>query len=324
MVVKIFKIWVIIFLGGLFMSATAYAEIVDRIVAVINEEIITLSEVNRAFESYRKKIEDTYKNENLKKIMEEARLFLLNRMIDQNLVEQEARKSGIVVKDDEVMDAVKDFLEKKKIRMEDLLANLARDGSSFEEYRKEIKTQLVTMKLIRREIRAKVAVSEEEIGDYYLKHREDYEGKEAVRIKQILIPFPKNIDTATKAKLRGVMDMTHKRLKDGEPFDMIAAGFSQGPAAAADGDIGFVERGMILPAVENAAFSLKKDEISDVIESPAGLHIVKVVDRRGSGIKAIESVRNEIRAKLEDEKIETKYTVWIKELRGKSHIEIKL
>jgi parvulin-like peptidyl-prolyl isomerase len=80
----------------------------------------------------------------------------------------------------------------------------------------------------------------------------------------------------------------------------------------------------MLPAVEGVAFSLKKDEISKVIESPVGLHIIQAIDRRGAGIKPIESVREEIKAKLEEEKIDKKYEEWIKELRKKSLIEIKL
>lgn len=323
-VVKIFKTWVVFFMAGMFLPSMVTAEVVDRIVAVVNDEIITLSELNNNFESYRKRIEESYKDQDLVKIMAEARLALLNKLIDQSLIEQEAKKSGIVIKDDEVIDTIKDFLSRRKLRMDDLLKTLAKDGSSFEEYKKEIRDQLVRMRLVRREIKARIAVSDEEIGNYYLKHREDYEGKEAVRIKQILISFPKNIDATTKAKLRGEIDTIHKRLKDGEPFDMIAARYSQGPAATAGGDIGFVERGMVLPAVENVAFSLQVEEISSVFESPIGFHIIRVIDKRGAGVKPIESVRVEIREKLEEEKMEKKYTEWIKELRNKSHIEIKL
>jgi parvulin-like peptidyl-prolyl isomerase len=314
----------ILSLWGLLISAVVNAEIVDRIVAVVNGEIITLSELDNAFDSYRKRIESSYKNPDVAKVIAEARLFMLNKLIEQSLVEQEAKRSGIVVKDDEVSDAIKEFLEKRKIKMEDLLVNLARERSSFAEYKKGVRNQIVSMKLIGRKIKAKIAVSEEEIGAYYLNHREDYEGKEAVRIQQILLPFPRNIDAATKAKLKKDMDMIHKRLKGGESFEALAVGFSRGPAAAAGGDIGFVERGMILPPVENAAFSMNKGEISDVIESSAGFHIIKVIDKRGAGLKRIESVRAEIKEKLEDEKMEKKFAEWIKELRDKSHIEIKL
>ena len=180
------------------------------------------------------------------------------------------------------------------------------------------------MRLLRRELKSKITISEEEIGDYYLKHREIYEGKEAVRIKQILILFPKNLDAQIKAKLKAEMDTIHKRLQNGESFDLLAAQYSQGPAAATGGDIGFIEKGLMLPAVESVAFILKKDEISKVVESPVGFHIIKAIDKRGAGIKPIESVREEIKAKIEEDKMDKKYDEWIKELRSKSLIEIKL
>jgi parvulin-like peptidyl-prolyl isomerase len=167
-------------------------------------------------------------------------------------------------------------------------------------------------------------VSEEEIGDYYIKHREAYEGKEAVSIRQILILFPKNSNENIKAKLREQMNAIHKRLQNGEPFDALAARYSQEPAAATGGDIGFIEKGSMLPVVDSVAFRLKKDEISEVIESPVGFHIIKVIDKRGAGIKPIVSVREEIKFKIEQEKMDKKYEEWIKDLRSKAIIEIRL
>ena len=180
------------------------------------------------------------------------------------------------------------------------------------------------MRLLRREIKSKVAVTEDEIGEYYRNNRDAYEGKEAVRIKQILILFPKGADAKTKTKLREEMDAIHKRLLNGEQFDLVAAQYFQGSSAVTASDLGFLEKGSMLPAVEGVAFGLKKDEVSKVIESPIGLHIIQAVDRRGAGIKPIESVREEIKAKLEEEKIDKKYDDWIKELKRKSLIEIKL
>ena len=180
------------------------------------------------------------------------------------------------------------------------------------------------MKLIRRDIKLRVAVTDEEIGEYYRKHREDYEGKESVRIKQILLPLPKEGDPAVKEKLRADADDIHKLLLNGEPFELLSAKFSQGPAAAEGGDIGYVEKGMIHSEVEDAAFSLPLNQISGVIESSVGFHIIQVVDRRGAGLKPIENVREEIREKIDREKMEKKFGEWVEELRKKSHIEIKL
>jgi parvulin-like peptidyl-prolyl isomerase len=302
----------------------AHAEIIDRIIAVVNGDVITLTELNNAHEPYRKKIDESYKGADKEKIIAGNRQLMLEKLIDNILIAQEAKKTGMIIKDDEVMGTINEVLSRRKYTMDDLLRDLAKENSSFDAYKKDVKEHLLRMKLVRREIKSKITISEEEIGEYYQNHREAYEGKEAVRIKQILLFFPRNSDEKTKIKLRAEMDSILKRLEHGESFDLLASQYSQGPAAASGGDIGFVEKGSMQPIVESAAFSLNKDEVSGVIESPLGFHIIKVIDKRGAGIKSIDSVREEIKIKIEEEKLEKKYSEWIKELRKKSLIEIKL
>jgi len=299
-------------------------EVVDRIIAFVNDEIITLHDLNEAFEPYQKKIDDSYKGTDKDRVVAETKLSLLNRMIDNLLIEQEAKKSAIAVQDDEVMSSIRDMLARKKMTMEALQQSLSREGTTFEAYKKDMRDSMVRMRLLRREVRSKITVSDEEIGEYYSLHRDDYEGKDAVRLKHILLLFPKNMDSNAKAKLQAdAMDIL-KRLKAGDSFDQLAARFSQGPAASSGGDVGFVEKGAMLPEVEKAAFSLDKDSISNLIESPVGFHIIKVIDRRGAGVKPIETVREEIKSKLEDEKLDKKFDSWVSELREKSLVEIKL
>jgi len=298
--------------------------VVDRIIAFVNDEIITLHDLNEAFEPYQKKIDDSYKGTDKDRVVAETKLSLLNRMIDNLLIEQEAKKSAIAVQDDEVMSSIRDMLARKKMTMEALQQSLSREGATFEAYKKDMRDSMVRMRLLRREVRSKITVSDEEIGEYYSLHRDDYEGKDAVRLKHILLLFPKNMDSNAKAKLQAdAMDIL-KRLKAGDSFDQLAARFSQGPAASSGGDVGFVEKGAMLPEVEKAAFSLDKDSISNLIESPVGFHIIKVIDRRGAGVKPIETVREEIKSKLEDEKLDKKFDSWVSELREKSLVEIKL
>jgi peptidyl-prolyl cis-trans isomerase SurA len=321
--VKILRICTYVIAAGLFFSVSAYAEIMDRIVATVNGEVITLSELKSAFEPYLKRIEESYKADDKQKVIAENRMTMLNKLIDNILIDQQAKKSRMVIQDNEVMESINDMMSRRKMKMDDLISELARENTTLEAYKKEVQGHLLRMRLLRRELKSKITISEEEIGDYYLKHRESYEGKEAVRIKQILILFPKNLDAQIKAKLKAEMDTIHKRLQNGESFDLLAAQYSQGPAATG-GDIGFIEKGLMLPAVESVAFILKKDEISKVVESPVGFHIIKAIDKRGAGIKPIESAREEIKAKIEEDKMDKKYDEWIKELRSKSLIEIKL
>ncbi|MDP3097755.1 MAG: peptidylprolyl isomerase [Syntrophales bacterium] len=309
---------------AIFLCVSAQAGVADRIVAVVNDEVITLSELNNAFGPYRERFMANYQGPDREKALGETKATLLNRMIDNLLMEQESRKTGITVRNEEVTDAIKDMQKQQKISPEEFLKAMQREGMTLDAYRKDIGDQLVRLKLIRRDIKSKVAVTDEEIGEYYRKHREDYDGKEAVRIKQILLLLSKEENPAAKEKLRVGADAIHKRLLNGEPFELLSAKFSQGPAAAEGGDIGYIEKGMIHSEVEDAAFSLPLNQISGVIESPVGFHIIQVVDRRGAGLKAIEHVREEIREKIDREKMEKKFGEWLVELRKKSHIEIKL
>lgn len=314
----------LVFIIAVLLTQPLSGEIVDRIVAVVNDEIITMSDLNRVFEPYRKNIEETYREPERMKVLADARAAFLRTLIDASLIEQEAKKNGISVKDEEVTAAVNDILKRRNISSEDFARGLAGEGLSFESYKNDTKKQMIRMRLVTREIRSRIIVTDKEIGEYYSSHRQDYEGKEAVHIKQILLVFPKGASEETKEKLRKDMEDIYERLKNGEPFDMLAANYSQGPAAAAGGDLGFIEKGMMLPEVENVAFNLGINEISGIIRSPAGLHIVKVVDKRGAGLKPIENVREEIHEKIEEQKLEKKLEEWLETLRKKSYIEIKL
>jgi peptidyl-prolyl cis-trans isomerase SurA len=324
--VEFYKRIVLIVWGVMLLSIPVGADIVDKIVAVVNEDVITLSGFNAAFEPYRKNIEENYQGKDKEAVLKQARESFLQRLIDNMLIEQEGKKAGvgIVVKDEEVMGVIKDMLAKDKSTMEDFLKKLAREGNSLESVKGDIRNQIMRMRLLRREIKAKIVVSDEEIGEYYNKNRQNYEGKEAVRIKQILLFLPPQANKAMRMKVKDQTNNLRKRIKNGEPFELLAVKYSQGPEAKQGGDVGFIERGVIIPEVESIAFSLPLGQVSEVIESSIGFHIVMVVDKRGAGLKPIAAVREEIKAKIEDEKLDKRYEEWVTSIRKKSYIEIRL
>ncbi|MCX5827641.1 MAG: peptidylprolyl isomerase [Deltaproteobacteria bacterium] len=320
------KICLAMAMGMLMIAAVipVSGEVVDRIVAIVNDDVITLSELNNTFDPYMKRIEASLAGKDKEKVVAEGRTTILNRMIDNKLIEQEAKKSGIIIKDDEVMGVIRDMLKSRKMQMPDLLQALAKDGMTFDTYKQELKEQLQRQQLVRREIRSKLVVTDDEIGEYYRQHRDEYEGKEAIRIKQILLPVPVGTDPAIRERARELAESILKRIKNGEPFEALAAQFSQGPAVAAGGDIGFVEKGHMLPEVEKVALNLDIGGVSPVVDSPQGFYIIQVVDKRGSGLKPITEVRQEIQMKLEEEKAAKKFDQWVIELRSKSLVDIKL
>ena len=320
------KRFVLIICSVILLCVPVGAEVVDKIIAVVNNEVITLAEFNKSFEPYLKNIEDNYKGKDKEAIINQTKEVFLKRLVDSLLIEQEAKKAGrgMEIKDEEVMDVIKDMIAKRKSNMEDFKNSLAHEGNSLESLKKDIRSQMMRMRLLRREIKSKVIVSDEEIGEYYNKNRQDYEGKEAVRLRQIFLAIPAKADKKTKAKIKAEAQQLRKRVLAGEPFELLAVQYSQGPGAAQGGDIGFVEKGTIIAAVDSVAFNLPIEQVSEVIESSIGFHIIKIVDKKGAGLKPIAAVREEIKTKIEDEKLEKKYEEWITSIRKKSFIEIKM
>ena len=204
------------------------------------------------------------------------------------------------------------------------MKSLENEGNSIESVKKDIRSQLVRMRLLRREVKDKIIVSDDEIGEYYNKHRDEYEGKESVRMKQLLLLLPPNADKTVRAKMKNDALRLRGLIMNGESFDLLAAKYSQGPAVQQGGDVGFIEKGTIIPEVEAVAFILPVNQVSEVIESSVGFHIIMVVDKKGAGLKPIAMVREEIKAKIEDEKLEKRFDEWISSVRTRSHIEIKL
>ena len=324
---KAYKTGFAVILAVLLISAPAAAGVADRIVAVVNGEVITLSELHRAFAPYAAHIEANYKGPDKEAFLKQNQAAFLQRMIDQMLIEQEAKKPGAgiaAVKDEEVMAVVKDMLAKNRLTMQAYLKKLAEEGKTLESAKQEIRGQMLRMRLLRREVQSRILVTDEEIGEYYDKHREDYEGREAVHIRQIFLPVPEGADSGARDRVRAEANQLRERILKGERFEVMAARYSRGPAAAEGGDIGFVERGVMMPEVEKAAFSLPVGEVSEVLETEAGFLLLVVVDKKGAGLKPLPVVRDEIKAKIEDEKVNKKYDEWMAELRKKSFIDIRL
>lgn len=305
------------------ISCPAGAVIVDRIIAIVNDTIITQSDLNNAFAPVRKKIEENTTVAEREKVLRDTREAYLNRMIDNILIEQQAAKLGIVVQDEDVTNTIRNILAQKNLTMDDFEKILEQEGMSLDAYKKDVKEQMTRSKVIRRELRTTISVSDEEIGDYYTQHIKAYEGETAVRISQIVLFYPDNADDEMKGKIRVKMEEILNRLKAGESFEKLASQYSQGPTAREGGDIGFVERGIMNPEMEKVAFALEPGQGSGIIESSAGLSIIAVTDKRGGNARGIESVRDEIKDKLMDAKMEKKYDEWISDLRKKAIITLK-
>ncbi len=147
--------------AAVFLCTSAHAAVADRVVAVVNDEVITLSELNSAFDPYRANVMASLTGAEREKVLAESRMILLNRIIDNLLIEQQSRRAGIVITNEELMNAIKDLLKRRNISQDDLQKGLEREGTTMEMYKKGVRDQLVRIKLIQREIKSRVTVSDE-------------------------------------------------------------------------------------------------------------------------------------------------------------------
>ncbi|MEW6409328.1 MAG: peptidylprolyl isomerase [Nitrospirota bacterium] len=287
----------------LFTTASASSVIIDRIVAVVNGDIITLSEVQ--------KINAVYSSQNIRRDA-------LNDLIEKRLILQEAKKLGIKTTDDELKDAIEDIKRKNNIDDTGFMSLLAKEGVTLEEYKANLKDQLTIGRIVETEVRSKIVVTDKDISDYYREHLKDFTLPEESRVRHIFLRIDKNNPIAVRGVVRDIM----KKLKEGVAFADLAKVYSSDEASAkAGGDIGFLKKGQMSPELESIVFSLKSGEVSEPVFTENGVHIIKVEETKGNRQQSLSEVSNKIKEILLQKTYEKRYNEWIRGLRKKAFIE---
>jgi peptidyl-prolyl cis-trans isomerase SurA len=285
------------------------AKVEDRIVAIVNSDLIMLSEVKRELAPERARIEKRYRGEELHRRLEMAEAMALTTMIERRLQLQEAKAKSVDVSDNEVKQAIK---------------QLSQQGEKIDEKdpttTKSVREQLVLLRVVDREVRSGVMVADPEMKRYYQEHRDRFALPEEYTLSQIFLRVPSADDLASaQAKGREIMTL----IKQGESFEDLALRFSDGPNASRGGRLGLVRQGELLPAIERGVGNLVPGGISEVIESSDGLHIVRLDDKKPKQFRPYEEVRQEIQALVFQQKSEDMFHAWLADLKNKSYIEIK-
>jgi parvulin-like peptidyl-prolyl isomerase len=285
------------------------AKVEDRIVAIVNSDLIMLSEVKRELAPERERIEKQYRGDELSRRLQMAEAMALTRMIERRLQIQEAKVRNVDVGDQEVKLALKQLIQQGEKLDE-------KDPASM----KSVRDQLTLLKVVDREVRSGVMVADPEMKRYYQEHRDRFALPEEYTLSQIFLKARTSDDLADlKAKARGIMT----QLKQGESFEDLALQYSDDPTGSRGGRLGLVRQGELLPAIERGVSNLVAGGISDVIESPIGLHIVRLDDKKPKQFRPYEEVRQEIQALVFQQKSEDMFQAWLADLKNKAYIEIK-
>lgn len=297
---------------------------IDRIVAIVNNEAITLSELEKIVSMESKETLKGIEEDNKEKAKERLRKEILKELIERRLQLQKAKKLGIGASKEEVKEAIDDI--KKKNALDDLNFEkaLAKENMTLKEYEDRLRDQIAITKLINQEVRSRVAITDKDIASYYEDNKKDFFVAEQVKVSHIFLKLPEKAGEKERDDLKATLDKVVKKLRSGEDFAEVAKAYSQGPTASSGGGLGFLKKGEMAPELEEVAFLLKKGEISDPIWTRGGVHILKIEERGEGRYKPLEDVREEIRRILIDKETEKVYREWIRSLRENSFIEIRL
>jgi parvulin-like peptidyl-prolyl isomerase len=291
------------------VSPATAAHLEDRIVAVVNSDLIMLSDVKRELEPERERIARQHRGEELAQRLKTAEYMALTKMIERRLQLQEAKARGVDVSDQEVKQAVAQMKQQGEKLDESDPINL-----------RNVRDQLTLLKVVDREVRSGVMVGESEMKRYYQEHRDRFALPEEYTLSQIFIQPGSPDDTADAlAKARRIM----ADLKKGEKFEDLALQYSDGPNASRGGRLGLVRQGELVPAIERAIASLVPGGISEVIETPEGFHIIRVEEKKPKQFRPFEEVRFEIQGLVYQQKSEDVFQSWLVNLKNKAYIEIK-
>ena len=250
------------------------AEVVDRIVAVVNDDIITLFELNRSFEPYAEKVRALgYQIDKERKMLFKVREDMLSRLIDQKIKDQEIKRFNITISEKEIDQTIERIKEANFYTDEDLRAALANDGLTMEEYREQIKEQILRTKLVNLEIKSKIVITEDDIKFYYENHQDKYGGKKKYHLRNIIMKVSPFADEKEKLGIKTKMDAILDKLNEGQSFETLAMTYSESSLAAEGGDLGLFGLDELSLQLQDTIKEMKTGEFTPVLDTDHGYQI---------------------------------------------------
>jgi parvulin-like peptidyl-prolyl isomerase len=297
--------------------------VVDRVVAVVNQEIITLSEVEKWIDPLKDEIVTKDRLERREQVREICRK-VLEKLIEEKLIDQEVKKSGVKVPSKEIEATLEEVKRRNAATQEDLEKALAADGLTLEAYKKQIEKGLQRQKLINWSVKVETKTGEKELRDFYQKNLDRYRTNETYRPSHILFVIPKGATPEEIREIRKKCQTVLEKIKGGGDFGEMALLYSEDASNKDRGDLGYFKKGELLPAFQREALRLKIGEVSEIVRTDFGFHIIKLLDRKGMDPLPFEEVKEKVMADYYESEMEKALKQYLGTLKEKSVIEIRL
>ncbi|MGH7409855.1 MAG: peptidylprolyl isomerase [Candidatus Methylomirabilis sp.] len=299
--------------------------ILDRVVAVVNDDVITLTEVQEeGLQTLRKIVQETLGEERARRLRSVERQ-ILDELILRKLQLQEAKKEKLEATTSEVRTAIDELKRRSGLTSdEELRIAMARELLSEEQFRKGIAEQVALTKLVARQVRSKVVVLDEEARRHYDQHQDRFREIPQVTIRHLLVAVSPQPTQEAMMQAKARIEEAQALVKLGAKFSTVAKQYSEGPLASSSGEVWTMKRGDLAPELERMALALPIGQVSGIIVTPAGFHLILVEERVAGQILPFDQVKENVRSLLFDQKAEAKFKEWIQGLKAKASVEMKM
>lgn len=292
------------------ITGICYAtEVIDRIVAVVNDDLITLSDLNRYISSIPPGTAEIDRDR------------VLNDLVEQMILEQEAAKLGITVSDPEIDMSIENIRTKAGMSHEQMEEMLKKENLTKEQFRKQWRLQIISGKLVNSIVKGRVAVTDDEIENLYKEYYGNIENSDEVQIAHILISVNEQQPEQALEKASRIAELA----KSGNDFSKLVAEYSDDTfSKEKEGVLGYFKKGELVSELEAVVAITEVGEVSGPVQTASGYHIIKVLNRNTLDSNSVDTYREQLRQEIYKKKVAEELQKYIATMRENAYIEIKL
>lgn len=300
--------------------ALAAGEVREEILVVVNGHIITRKTFQQASEQENAALYRKYAGKELDAKLQEAREKTLQGLIDAFVLEDKAAELGIVIPDEYLRGMVEDIKKQNNFATDADLERAVKGslGIGLPEFMKRQKQQMLQQEVLRREVFSKVAIEDQELRAYYEDHKDEYRQPSRFRIRELVLT--KGATPEEQAATRAKVEAIQAELKAGKAFEELVKAHSVSPSKATGGDLGWMGKGLIRPALEQAAFALKPEEVSAPLETDKDVYLIQLIAAEADVVRPFSEVKPQIMEKLQEPKAQNAIESYLQGLRIRANI----
>ena len=306
------------------IPSTGRAEVIDRVVAVLDEEAIFLSDVERRARPFMAEIPADATGAAREQLRQRVLRETLERMVDDQLLRQAATRLHVTVTDEDVEQFIERIARERGATTEQLFEALQREGVAITEYRAHMETEVRRLKVLQLRVRGRINITDPDLQEAYRRFVREAAGSAVLHAAHIYFGTPEGASDADVEAVRQRAVAAAARVRGGERFEDVAAALSDDTASrASGGDLGEVAPGSIPEPLERALNALADNEVSEPVRGPNGWHVMRVTSRRAAAPPPFEEVRDRLYAAMLNREMLRQQDLYLRELRRTAAVEMR-